>query len=434
MAIAWGSDRRVFDVGEAPKAQPSGSNRRVSKRPSLAEVRPQSARLYPADGCVSVTTERDLQALEPLWRELHSEASDASPFRSWDFTVEWLRHFVLGRAGDATGRFEIVLAFDAHCRLIGAAAMFEERSFGSDALGLLLQPFGRSRSFETMTDEPIVLLRRGQEEKAAQALAQHIVARVATVGWDLAVVPGAPQLDASGKRSVAWPRPLDSVQVTRPVAGILSLDLPRRWEAFTAGLSKSMRDNIAYYPRRLTREMGKWTIRTARSPSEIALATEHLIDLHNCRSRATTGVAHRSHIASARQASFLRSWFARAAIRREISIISVEVGGEVAAAQAFVEMPGCIAVYYSGFDERYHRYSPLTIITAHLIRSAIERGVRRLEFPPGPTAWKSRWGATGAAINDEVSIYATRLPALLRGVSRRLRLQWQFSMARLAPA
>src|SRR5580698_2043023 len=146
MAIAWGSDRRVFDLEGAPRARPAGPNRRVSKRPSLAEVRPQTPRLYPAGGCISITTEHELAALEPLWRELHAEASDASPFRSWDFTIEWLRHFVLGRAGDATGKFEIVLAFDAHRRLIGAAPMFEERSLGSEALGLILQPFGRSRS------------------------------------------------------------------------------------------------------------------------------------------------------------------------------------------------------------------------------------------------------------------------------------------------
>jgi CelD/BcsL family acetyltransferase involved in cellulose biosynthesis len=434
MAIAWGSDRRVFDLEGAPRARPAGPNRRVSKRPSLAEVRAKAPRLYPAGGCISITTEQELAALEPLWRELHAAASDASPFRSWDFTIEWLRHFVLGRAGDATGRFEIALAFDAQSRLIGGAAMFEERSLGSEALGLILQPFGRSRSFETMTDEPIVLLRRGCEEKAAQALAQHVAGRVAAVGWDLAVVPGGPFLGGPGKRSLAWSRPLESVQVTRPVAGVLPLCLPRRWETFTAGLSKSMRDNIAYYPRRLTRELGEWAIRTAQSPPEIAVAVEQLIDLHNRRSRAATGIAHRSHIANATEASFLRNWLARAAARGEISILSVEVGGEMIAAQAFVEMSGRIAVYYSGFDERYHRYSPLTIITAHLVRSAIARGVRRLEFPPGPTPWKSRWGANDAMVHEEVSIYATRLPALMRGISRRLRLQVRFSMARLAPA
>ncbi|HEY6475129.1 MAG TPA: GNAT family N-acetyltransferase, partial [Polyangia bacterium] len=416
MAIAWGSDRRVFDLGGAPKTRQSGPNRRVSRRPSQAEVRAQSARLYPADGCLSITTERELLALEPLWRELHAEASDASPFRTWDFTIEWLRHFVLGRAGDATGRFEVVLAFDVHRRLIGAVAMFEERALGSDALGLVLHPFGRGRSFETMTDEPIVLLRRGCEEKAARALADHVAGRVAAVGWDLAVVPGGHRPGVSGKRSIAWPRPLDSVQVTRAVAGGLRLDLPRRWETLTAGLSKSMRDNIAYYPRRLTREIGDWTIRTARTPSEIAASVETLIDVHNRRSRSATGVAHRSHIASATEASFLRNWLARASTRGEVSIISIEIGGQTIAAQAFLETAGCVAVYYSGFDERYHRFSPLTIITAHLIRSAIDRGVGRLEFPPGPTAWKARWGATEGPAYDEVSIYATRLPALLRGL------------------
>jgi lipid II:glycine glycyltransferase (peptidoglycan interpeptide bridge formation enzyme) len=87
-------------------------------------------------------------------------------------------------------------------------------------------------------------------------------------------------------------------------------------------------------------------------------------------------------------------------------------------------MPGCVSVYYSGYDDRYYRYSPLTIITAHRIRSAIERGVRRFDFPPGETSWKSRWGAKESLTPGEVSIYATRLPALLRGVSRRLRLRF----------
>ncbi len=219
--------------------------------------------------------------------------------------------------------------------------------------------------------------------------------------------------------------------MTRSATAVLPLDLPSRWETFTAGLSKSMRDNIAYYPRRLTRERGDWTIRTARSPSEIAVAVEHLIELHTRRSRSATGVAHHSHIASA---SFMRTWFARAAARGEISILTVEVDGETIAAQAFVEMPGCISVYYSGYDDRFYRYSPLTIITSHLIRTAIERGVRRLEFPPGPMAWKSRWGANDGPVRDEVSIYATRLPALMRGLSRRIRLKLLYSIPRLAPA
>ena len=367
-----------------------------------------------------MTTERAFYGMELAWRELYARASDASPFRSWDFTVEWYRQFVLGQVGGATGRFEIVIAKDQHGRLIGAVPMFEERALGAAAFGSVLQPFGRGQSFETMTDEPISLLRRGCEEEAARAITDHVAHHLSSGGWDLAVVSGLPHKGARGRRSFVWSRPFETVELVRPASGAILLPLPRSWEAFTSGLSKSMRDNIAYYPRRLSREIGDWRIRTARTPAAVAVACEQLIDLHRRRSLSGTGVVHRNHIPGATEEAFLRGWFGRAAARDEISIVSIEIGGEVIAAQAFVEMPGCVSVYYSGYDDRYYRYSPLMIITAHRIRSAIEQGVRRFEFPPGPTAWKSRWGAEGGTLRDEASIYATRLPALLRGLTRRL--------------
>jgi hypothetical protein len=362
--------------------------------------------------------------LERAWRELYARAANASPFRSWDFTVEWYRQFVVGRIGGATGRFEIVLAKDAHGRVIGAVPMFEERVFGAAAFGSVLQPFGRGQSFETMTDEPISLLRQGCEEEAARAITDHVARRLTHGGWDLAVVSGLPHNGAKGRRSLVWSRPFESVELIRPASGAILLPLPRSWEAFTSGLSKSMRDNIAYYPRRLSREIGEWTMRTARTPAAVAIATGRLIDLHRRRSRSGTGVVHRDHIPGAAEEAFLRGWFGRAAARDELSIVSIEIDGEVIAAQAFVEMPGCVSVYYSGYDDRYYRYSPLMIITAHRIRSAIEEGVARFEFPPEPTSWKSRWGAEEAILHDEASIYATRLPALLRGISRRLHLRF----------
>jgi CelD/BcsL family acetyltransferase involved in cellulose biosynthesis len=424
MAIAWGSDRRVFNSTGAAQQRPVSANRRVGQRPSQAESRAQAPRFVSSESCVSITTERAFYRLESAWRELYARATDASPFRSWEFTIAWFRQFVLGRVGGATGHFEIVIAKDRQGRLVGAVPMYEERALGAAAFGSVLQPFGRGQSFETMTDEPIGLLRRGCEEEAARALTDHVARRLTTGEWDLAVVSGLPHRGGKGRRSLVWSRPFESVELTRPVSGAILLPLPRSWEAFTAGLSKSMRDNIAYYPRRLSREIGDWTIRTARRPAAVAVAVEQLIDLHRRRSRSGTGVAHRDHIPGATEEAFLRGWFECAAARDEISIVTVEIAGEVIAAQAFVEMPGCVSVYYSGYDERYYRYSPLMIITAHRIRSAIEQGVRRFEFPPGPTAWKSRWGAEGGAQHAEVSIYATRLPALLRGLTRRLHLRF----------
>jgi len=200
----------------------------------------------------------------------------------------------------------------------------------------------------------------------------------------------------------------------------MTLPLPASWPSFESRLSKSMRDNVAYYPRRLTREIGRWRIHSARSPAEVAITTEHLIRLHRQRSESKAGPSHRNHLPGETEASFLGGWFQRLARRDQISLVSLKIAGETVAVQAFVEARRCISVYYSGYDERWRQYSPLTVITAEVIREAIARGFERLEFPPGESAWKSRWGALSEKTVDEKSVYSVKLSALFRGLARRL--------------
>jgi CelD/BcsL family acetyltransferase involved in cellulose biosynthesis len=180
-----------------------------------------------------------------------------------------------------------------------------------------------------------------------------------------------------------------------------------------------MRDNIAYYPRKLSREVGRWSIGVARTPDEVDVASRALVELHRARSHSTVGVQHFNHIASDAQASFIRGWFHRAALRDQISIITLNIGDEIVAAQAFLDGPGFVSVYYSGFDERYYRYSPLTIITAEMARLSIERGLGRIEFPPMLVPWKTRWNAREDRKPFEMSLYATRPASIVRGVARR---------------
>jgi CelD/BcsL family acetyltransferase involved in cellulose biosynthesis len=111
--------------------------------------------------------------------------------------------------------------------------------------------------------------------------------------------------------------------------------------------------------------------------------------------------------------------------RRQASIVMLEIRGAVVAAQAFLEAPGCVSVYYSGYDERWYDYSPLTVITAEMIKNAAERGVGRMEFPPGTTSWKLRWGTEPPRNAIETSFYSLRPGALARGVMRRLHQRLQ---------
>jgi CelD/BcsL family acetyltransferase involved in cellulose biosynthesis len=384
------------------------------------ELLPAGRSMNLQPGCHAVVTPDGFYALEEIWRELSASSRSPSAFQSWDFAVEWLNRFVMARAGGATGRFTVVVAVDGRAGVIGLTPLFEEHSLGQSNLGMTLQPFGRSHSMETLTDEPIALLRQGYEHLATRMLASRIAADARRKEWDIAVVHGARGREIATRTSISLSQRLDNVEVTRRRELPMTLPLAESWPSFESGLSKSMRDNISYYPRRLTREIGPWKIQTARSPSEVAVGTEHLIMLHRRRSQSKAGPVHRNHLPGETEASFLRALFQRLARRDQISLVSLKVAGDTVAVQAFVEAERCLSVYYSGYDERWGRYSPLTIITAEVIREAIARGFDRLEFPPGESAWKSRWGALSSETVEEKSIYPLRLSALFRGLVRRL--------------
>ncbi len=368
--------------------------------------------------CVSVNTAAPFTALEHSWRDVLAHSSVPSAFHSWEFVHEWWRHFVLGRVGGATGQYEIVVVSTADGLPVGILPFYVEHSLGRAGLGTTLQPFGRSSSFEAMTDSPVAVFRAGFEAVALDAARSHLTRDWRS--WDIAVLRANPSRNPVGSPSPRFSGTPRLVELTRVCAAPLTAPLSTSWATYRAKLSKSMRDNIAYYPRKLARERHGWCLREVRSPASIRSATDTLVDLHRMRSTADVGVPHTNHIATEGQAEFLRRWFRRAAERNQVAILMLEVGGQVIAAQAFLGSPACLTVYYSGYDPRYYRYSPLTIITAEAIRMGIERGASQIEFPPTMTAWKSRWGAREQGGIAETSLYSTRPRALARGLLRRL--------------
>jgi hypothetical protein len=362
-----------------------------------------------------VTTEAAFLELESDWTELWGHVRHPSPFHSWDFAVEWWRHFVLGRSGRATGAFDVVVVHDRLGRTIGIVPLFAERRAVGSVVGVRLQPFGRSYSFEPMSDEPITLFREGHEQAAVAAVKDHLASRAGARTWDVAVVRDSLQdfrdsLSLSGRRCV---------ELDRSAPSAMSIRLPSTWQLFRSRLSKSMRDNLAFYSKRMAREVGPWKIRTARTPGEVGLATDALISLHRQRSRSPLGIPHCNHIPTAVHASFVRHWFQRLARRGAVSLVFLETRKGIRAAQAFIEGPDCGSVYYSGFDEDVYRFSALTLITAEWLRGSIAAGLSRIYFPPGSSAWAARWGAQPGPEARETSIYAINAPALIRAVVRR---------------
>jgi CelD/BcsL family acetyltransferase involved in cellulose biosynthesis len=408
----------------APNAEPRSapaSARVIRLEPPVVARSPLSVAQI---RCTSLTMGDALRELETVWRDLSAHIAHSSPFLSWDFSYEWWRHFVRNAVGSATGYFEIVVGTDPQGRVVAIAPFFAERSMGKERFGITLQPFGRSHTLRSMTDEPVALYRAGCEAAAESAVKAYVASRFGSATWDIAVVRGPRAIAEGGGRSFSLGDAAGMVQSSRAVEGTMSVTLAP-WGRFKDRLSKSMRDNLSYYPRKLSREVGDWRLVTARTPDEIAHAVESLIALHRLRSRSSRGVPHADHIAGNAEAAFLRAWMQRMAACRQASIVMLEIRGAIVAAQAFLEAPGCVSVYYSGYDERWYEYSPLTIITAEMIKNAAERGLGRMDFPPAVTPWKSRWGTEQPRIVTETSFYSLRPAALARGVMRRLHQRLQ---------
>jgi CelD/BcsL family acetyltransferase involved in cellulose biosynthesis len=415
---------------------PSPGKHRPATNPSQLRQwsHPHPVRVVGRDNATVVESARDFVTLEDEWRALWTGAADRSPFSCWEFASSWWRHFVTEGGHSATGEFRVLVARDERENTLGIAPMFVEHNLGVPAFGTTLQPFGRSNAFETMTDEPMGVLDPLLAGRAVAVFSGHLRTHARESNWDLAVSNTSATVETFPlKAPPALRRQGSLVEVDRRLDGPVSAELPASWEQYRRSLSKSMRDNIAYYPRRLRREVGPFSVQIARRPAEVAAATQDLIHLHRRRSEGALPTAHRSHLPGPRHVAFMSEVMERLAHAGLATVVTLSVGAQVVAAHAFLEAGNATWTYYSGFEPAWSKYSPLTILTAAYLEDAISHGVRQLHFSPGQTPWKARWGARMRQPMQETSIYSLRPKALVRGVLRRLRWGQPSSKPRLAP-
>ena len=365
--------------------------------------------------CREIKTNQDLADLRESWTELLLRCSYPTPFCSWEWAWEWWRHF--GQETAPGFRLLVALVHRSDGQLIGLAPFF----FPADAGLLRLRPLRplASRSHCTvdeLTEEPMLLLHQGHADEALRAICRALLDCNGKRDWDLIHLrrmrPASDPSLLSLWRSL--PRRMPFVlTILRQHLG-QTRALPASWPDFRRSLSKSMRDNIVYYPRLLTREGHSWQVRVARSPEEVAEAVPVLIDLHHRRARSERGPRHTDHLPLPVQHQFLRAVLPRLAERNMAAVAFLEVDGVPVAAQSVLECQGTLTLYYSGFDPQWHRYSPITILHVALFQDAIARGLTRIDFLPHAEPWKTRWGTEAEFIFGELTCLSIRPRALLR--------------------
>ena len=385
----------------------------------------------------------EFAALQGEWEELGTDCSLYSPFACWEWAFSWWKHF--GETPPGLGppqRLRLLCVRDDQGRLNGIAPFYSRAEGRLSASPRELRMLGDDgRDGEGMTDEPILLLRQGCEQATLSAMLMHLIGDerhrdkrrrpdflklrlqnpepLLPHGFALASRGFRTKLHnrweaVRGDRSAMQWLPGSWLLRTKCQQGSQAVTLPSDWAAFRQSLSRSMRDNLSYYPRRLEKDGHAWHIRMASSSQEVQAALPALVALHTDRAQSLRGPKHGSHIPTGRHQGFLADCLPRMAARGQAFIGLVVINGEVVAAQIFLEAASTLTLYYSGFRSEWHDYSPLTILHAEIIKDALRRGVRHLNFLPGEMLWKQRWGAKAVGVIEEMTGLHTSPGTLVR--------------------
>jgi CelD/BcsL family acetyltransferase involved in cellulose biosynthesis len=200
--------------------------------------------------------------------------------------------------------------------------------------------------------------------------------------------------------------------------------LPRSWDELLDGLHRSMRGNIRYYPRLLERNGHKLAFRVADEATDVRASLPILFGLHTARANAPTGERHRDRLKEPVRREFLDRLAAVLPNQGAMKIGILQVDGTDVAAQLWFERNGTIFLHYSGYDPEWAKFSVAMVVTSEIIRTGIERGLRRVEFLRGSKQFKTRWNTEQRIQTD---VYYVRQPWLLpmfhrvRSLRRKLR-------------
>jgi hypothetical protein len=355
--------------------------------------------------------EAQMPFLQKHWHDLHTAANSDSIFNTFEWTSIWWKHFQ-NKLPEGTGTLTILAVWKDDL-LIGIAPFTLPRraSFRMKRL----RPVGDLEDHEGMTDETPILLRQGYERDAIAGFQSYLLDPVASRRWDFTFLR---QMDCStAADELTFSNRSESTVHSSPI----SVLLPSTWEEFHRGLSRSMKTNINYYPRKLLKHHFSYHFKLAATVEEVTAAIPDLVRLHNLRANSPRGIKHFNHIPTKRHAAFLTESLITLAKNGQAWIGMIEINGVTVASQVFLQSKTTVTFYYSGFDPVYYDYSLLFIIATEAIKHGITSGATRLNFLPDlirsqqgkhhVPEWKSRWGAQPTGCTWEMALYSPHFRA-----------------------
>lgn len=307
-----------------------------------------------------------------VWERLRQEAPTESLFLTPEWLQAWSRHLGDGRP--------VVFGVADDERGVVAVAPFQRVWVG----GLtVLRPLGTG-----VSDYLDLLLPAdaGLRRAALGVLVEALLARADA--WDAVDLRGVPAESPTVAEVAAIFEERGLRCAVLPGYSRPAIALEGTWEAYLGERPGRFRYNLRSRLRRL-QERGEARFRSVARPREVPAALRALVELH---ARRWAG-QHSGTIFSASKDGrrFYADVLPQYAARGLLDLTLLEVGGQpVAGSVGFVDRD-TYYYYLPAWDPSLAPLAPSSLLLAHLIERAYQRGLRRFDFMLGDEPYKARW-------------------------------------------
>ncbi len=321
----------------------------------------------------------DVSEFEISWKSLLSKSFDNNPFVTYEWLSAWVRHFGEGKesklfTSEKNGQVSVAVPIMFSKQKVLGSQRSEAKFIGApdcDYQTFLITNFQEA----TRTIGPLI---------------KTIVDSSNVDNVELSDVPG----DSLTAKLLQHTKG-DSFTGNRSLSNKCPyITLPKNYESYVDNLGKNMRRNLKRYEKQALKDFDVQFLKYDKVGT-VQEAMKILFRLHQKRQNAkgeygvfSNDTIRRFHIDLAQ--SFARNnWLALFFLTfNDIPVSAV---------YAF-EYNGKLYGYLSGFDPEYASYEPGQIAIQYLIKYAISRNLKELDFLRGDEAYKAHW--TNSARNN----------------------------------
>ncbi len=339
----------------------------------------------------TITTEHELAELEKPWRALLARTGNDLPFLLPEWDLSWWQCF-RQEAALIRDSLRVKVVRDASGDVLGILPlMLTERPGFGPLRAKMLALLGADRNVTEMR-APIV--EPARQAEVARALAADLLS---DASWDWVAWQGLDR-DSEFARELDRARPL--VWGVGETASILPL--APTWDAFRAGLKRNIKESLRHCTNSLKRDGLTARLVVAEDRADLDRALDTFFVLHGKRAHEETGPQHPDRFAADKPQRFLRQVCERLAGQGGARVLTLLVNDEPVASRVAFVMPGCLYLYYSGYEPAWRKHSVATTLVAEAIKYAISLGLPRLHLSMGQDVSKSRWGPETSLLHSAV--------------------------------